>query len=184
MNSGTWILWCRVRISCCFFCKICRGEHQWEVSLPLEYHSVLQKLLAPPIPSLVSPPTDTDGGGGGTGQGGGGTGQGGGAGGGGNGGGGGGGNGNQQVTNTSYNEAFAQFRDFCVDGRQIPICRIRANANKVVPNSPCDANVEMCIAYHVLGRCQSNCRRIVDHVQHTTDEDAPLVAFCTEHWHA
>lgn len=167
------------------FRRIRRGEHQWEVSLPLEYHSVLQRLLAPPIPPAPMHPNNIGGGGGGITPGG----RGGNTpGGGGNTPGGGGnippgGNSNQQVANNNYNEAFAQYREFRAEGRQIPIRRIRANANNVVPPSPRDGNVEMCIAYHVLGRCQSNCRRLVDHVQHTAEEDAPLVAFCAEHWH-
>lgn len=177
------------------FRRIRRGEHQWEVSLPLEYHQVLQKLLAPPIPAMMHPDNIGGRGGGGIAPGGGGgiapgggggiaPGRGGGIAPGGNGNTPGGGNGNQQVVNSTYNDAFAQYRDFRAEGRQIPIRHIRANANNVVPKSPRDENVEMCIAYHVLGRCQSNCRRIVDHVQHTAEEDAPLMAFCTEHWHA
>ena len=92
------------------------------------------------------------------------------------------------VENAHYKESlFGEFKSARTSaGRVIPIKIVRMNALKkkdVIPPCPKKKDIEMCVSYHVIGRCQSNCRRAIDHYPHTDEEDAPLVQFCTSHWH-
>ena len=82
------------------------------------------------------------------------------------------------VTNSHHNAAlFQRFLDMRTAANQrITARRARRNADNVVPDN-------MCVAWHVVGRCNANCTRSADHRQHTADEDAKLVQWCDEHWH-
>ena len=84
------------------------------------------------------------------------------------------------IRNTAYNVAFEPFRTL-----NIPIAtirrRLRDNPNmRRPPPSPASLNTEMCLAFHIKGMCNTRCGKGVDHVPHTAEQDAPLLAWCTE----
>ena len=57
-------------------------------------------------------------------------------------------------------------------------------ANNPPPASPHDPSGQchMCISYHVKGMCNERCRRAIDHADHTEQQTANLVQWCTTHY--
>jgi hypothetical protein len=51
-----------------------------------------------------------------------------------------------------------------------------------------DRGQEMCLTFHLLGSCNSRCKRRKDHhniepggTRHTSEEDAKLLSWCSKH---
>ena len=81
------------------------------------------------------------------------------------------------VINSGHNlQAFQRFIDLrMADGQRITARRARRHANNEIPSN-------MCVAYHVVGRCNENCSRNADHAPHSAEQDATLVTWCEQHW--
>ena len=79
----------------------------------------------------------------------------------------------QRVQNTHFDPAYQLYQD-----RRISLATIRANANQSGTNLPTNAQgVEVCLCWHVLGYCWSNCSRLVDHRAQSAQEKAATLAF-------
>ena len=84
---------------------------------------------------------------------------------------------NLMVRNDSYKgNLFQTYADRPVRVRQV----LDANPNTPPPRSPMDPSVNMCVAFHVKGMCNTRCGRAADHHPHTDAQDAPLVTWCGE----
>jgi hypothetical protein len=89
---------------------------------------------------------------------------------------------NTTVKNTAYNDVlFDEFRRRKRDNKEIPIRSFKqqAIAEKPLPPSKFGAD-SMCLAWHVKGMCNANCRQVADHRPYSASEYAPLVSWCKE----
>jgi hypothetical protein len=83
------------------------------------------------------------------------------------------------VRNIAYR--VASFEDYKAMG--IRIGRLKEslkNRNVKIPTNA--SNVQMCLAYHILGYCNERCNSARDHAPHTDREDKDLAAWCKEHF--
>ena len=72
---------------------------------------------------------------------------------------------------------FDQYRNKRdASGNRIKARVARANSNNVTPR-------DFCPAYHICGQCNVACSKRADHVSHTDEQDAELVAWAEVHWH-
>jgi hypothetical protein len=83
------------------------------------------------------------------------------------------------IDNPNHDAApFAAFNEIrTATGGRISAKKARGHAHDVVPEN-------MCVAWHVVGKCNSSCNRASDHREHTATQTAKLVAWCTANWHA
>ena len=51
-----------------------------------------------------------------------------------------------------------------------------------LPPSKVNSNVHMCLPWHTRAQCMINCNLAIDHVVYTSEEYAPLLTWCTEHF--
>lgn len=89
---------------------------------------------------------------------------------------------NTTVKNTAYNDVlFDEFRRRRRDNKEIPIRSFKqqAIAEKPLPPSKFGAD-SMCLAWHVKGMCNANCRQVADHRPYSASEYGPLVSWCQE----
>ncbi len=84
--------------------------------------------------------------------------------------------------NVSFNTTlFGTYKDSGVPCRVVRAKIARGDA-PALPNSKANAQMEMCLGWHVKGMCNSNCSRSADHIPYTATEYAPLVQWCTAHF--
>lgn len=81
---------------------------------------------------------------------------------------------NERLSNNQYDPAYEPFRAM---GLSLKLVRDGAKA-KDIPIPKNDNNQEMCLSYHVLGTCWSNCQRVEDHRTQTKKEKDALLAWC------
>jgi hypothetical protein len=85
---------------------------------------------------------------------------------------------NTMVRNIAYRAA--SFEDYKAMG--IRIGRLKESLKDRNVKIPTNAsNVQMCLAYHILGYCNEPCNSARDHAPHTDREDKDLAAWCKEH---
>ena len=87
---------------------------------------------------------------------------------------------NTTVKNNAYNEAiFGEFRRRKRGGKEIPISTFKKQAIAITPLPPSNFGAEsVCLAWHVKGMCNANCRLAADHRSYSAAEYAPLVTWC------
>ena len=86
------------------------------------------------------------------------------------------------IKNENYNDVlFGEFRRRKRDNKEITIRSFKqqAIATKPLPPSRFGAD-SMCLAWHVKGMCNANCRQAADHHSYSAAEYAPLVTWCQE----
>jgi len=85
---------------------------------------------------------------------------------------------NSTIVNAGYKASlFDQYRNKRdASGNRIKARVARANSNNVTPR-------DFCPAYHICGQCNVACSKCADHVSHTDEQDAELVAWAEVHWH-
>jgi len=80
--------------------------------------------------------------------------------------------------NNQYNPVFEVYRNKRnAAGNRIRAKVAKANAGNVTPKN-------FCPSFHISGQCNMGCGRAADHASHTEAQDAKLVAWADEHWHA
>ena len=84
------------------------------------------------------------------------------------------------VTNTEYNNRFTQFSRLPLRLKDL-VGKAIAAGNHLPSNRD---GTQMCLSYHVKGRCNTGCGRVGDHRKHTADEDNSLNAWCTQNYTA
>jgi hypothetical protein len=87
---------------------------------------------------------------------------------------------NTTVQNLEYNESlFGEFRRRKRNGKEIPIRSFKQQATATKPLPPSSFGVaSMCLAWHVKGMCNADCRLAADHRSYSPAEYAPLVTWC------
>jgi hypothetical protein len=78
---------------------------------------------------------------------------------------------------TPINPAFKKFVDMSLRVRDVIK---RAGTSNRVPNN--NTGIEMCLAYHLKGVCNSNCARHQDHREHQPSEDQAILRWCEQHY--
>lgn len=84
------------------------------------------------------------------------------------------------VSNTAFNSRFTQFSR--LPYRLRDLVRKAVAAGNDLPNN--GSGTQMCLSYHIKGKCNTGCGRIGDHRQHTTEEDDSLNTWCTQNYTA
>ena len=105
----------------------------------------------------------------------------------GTGGGGGGGSGSTgtrsvRVNNTEFNSMFQPYHDMRTVTCRMLKTKIANGEIPPLPASKVNASVHMCLPWHTRAQCMTNCNSAVDHVSYTSEEYAPLLSWCTEHF--
>jgi hypothetical protein len=89
---------------------------------------------------------------------------------------------NGRLNNSSFNtQLFQQYRTSavrCADLRR----KVAEGALPALPNSKVNNQVQLCLAWHTKGQCNTNCPRVSDHVAYTAQEYQGLVTWCTSHY--
>lgn len=81
----------------------------------------------------------------------------------------------ERVENPRYDSAYQTYQD-----RRVALGTIRANATQSGTPLPTNAQgIEICLCWHVLGYCWSNCSRLGDHRTQSATEKAATVTFLT-----
>jgi hypothetical protein len=84
-----------------------------------------------------------------------------------------------RVSNTKYDgAAYQQYRD-----KNMPLAQVRTHAKDAsdpIPKN--DQGTEVCLSYHVMGFCWSNCSRIGDHRPQTAGERTRTMKWCSTHF--
>ena len=83
-----------------------------------------------------------------------------------------------RISNDGYDVAYQAYKDGNITMAQ---ARDHARTN----NAPIPKNAqgtEMCLSYHVLGFCWSNCARAADHQKQRPTDKTKLKAWCDEHY--
>ena len=84
----------------------------------------------------------------------------------------------ERILNKEYDKTYQPFKD-----KGFSLQQVRAHGrteNDPVP--PNDDGVEMCICFHVLGYCWTNCKRLGDHRPQKPAEKEKLVQWCKAHY--
>ena len=102
--------------------------------------------------------------------------------GGGSGGGGGGGTRSVRVNNTEFNSMFQPYHDMRTVTCRMLKTRIANGEIPPLPVSKVNPSVKMCLPWHTRAQCMTNCNSAADHVAYTSEEYAPLLSWCTEHF--
>ena len=82
------------------------------------------------------------------------------------------------VLNQHPNDAFRPFKEMGLATKAVKQ-RCRDNNIAWPKNS---RNQRFCLSFHIKGMCNTRCGNATDHHQHTPEEDANLIAWCTEHY--
>jgi len=53
-----------------------------------------------------------------------------------------------------------------------------------LPPSKANSSKPVCLAWHTKGQCNTQCPHTTDHIAYSTEEYAPLVAWCRDHGYA
>jgi hypothetical protein len=80
-----------------------------------------------------------------------------------------------RANNTAYDEAFTFYKS-----KGIPLKKLRENALAANHPVPQGAHGEMCLSYHILGFCWSNCARNAGHQPLSAPDKEKLVNWCRE----
>lgn len=87
---------------------------------------------------------------------------------------------NSIVQNPAYKQAmFGTYKSLNLNHSQL-----RNRLTVRPPKSPYNADVEMCLSYHIKGVCNMRCSRACDHAPHSDNDDQKLVTWCTTHYTA
>ena len=79
----------------------------------------------------------------------------------------------ERVQNTRFDSAYQTYQD-----RRVPLSVIRANASQANKTPPTNAQgTEVCLCWHLLGYCWSNCSRLGDHRPQSAAEKTATLAF-------
>ena len=82
------------------------------------------------------------------------------------------------VTNNNYDPAMQSYKDSGVN-----LATAQDHAKQASDSIPANSQgTEMCLSYHVLGFCWSNCSRVQDHRKHTSAETKQLKEWCDKHY--
>ena len=83
-----------------------------------------------------------------------------------------------RVANNDYDPAMQSYKD---SGVNLGTARDHAKqASDPIPTN--SQGTEMCLSYHVLGFCWSNCSRVQDHRKHGSAETKQLKEWCDKHY--
>ena len=87
-----------------------------------------------------------------------------------------------RVNNTEFNSMFQPFHDMRTVTCRVLKTKIANGELPPLPPSKVNSNVHMCLPWHTRAQCMTNCNSAVDHVAYTSEEYAPLLMWCTEHF--
>mmetsp|Transcript_6869 Transcript_6869/g.13921 ORF Transcript_6869/g.13921 Transcript_6869/m.13921 type:complete len:711 (+) Transcript_6869:32-2164(+) len=82
------------------------------------------------------------------------------------------------VRSATYNEAFQKFKSL---GIRTSTLRERLKEKKIEPPRNTKGE-EMCLAWHVVGMCNTGCKRSPSHGPQSAEDDAALLAWCNDHY--
>jgi hypothetical protein len=78
-----------------------------------------------------------------------------------------------RVNNTTYDDAFSQYKS-----QGIPLKQAREKATAAGKPVPQGVNGEMCLCYHILGFCWTNCNRNAGHKKLPATDKTSLLEWC------
>ena len=81
----------------------------------------------------------------------------------------------ERVNNASYDEAFALYKS-----KGVPLKKLREDAVAANHAVPSGTQGEMCLSYHILGFCWSNCARKAGHQTLVAGDKTKLLNWCRE----
>jgi len=84
---------------------------------------------------------------------------------------------NRMLQNDHPNAAFAPYKALGLKIKTI----LDRTGREPLPKAA-DGTTDMCLSFHVKHFCSSGCGRAVDHVTHTTEQDATLLAWCATNY--
>ena len=87
-----------------------------------------------------------------------------------------------RVNNTEFNSMFQPVHDMRTVTCRMLKTKIANGELPPLPPSKVNSNVHMCLPWHTRAQCMTNCNSADDHVSYTSEEYAPLLTWCTEHF--
>jgi hypothetical protein len=89
--------------------------------------------------------------------------------------------GNTKIENNAFNSAL--FGIYKTSALKCVEIRKKIKQDKIVrlPPSKVQADMDMCLAWHTKGMCNTSCPCVADHINYTPTEYTPMVNWCRDH---
>ena len=90
---------------------------------------------------------------------------------------------NDRLSNDTYrSDLFQEFKDLGIANGKL-LRMLQANSI-ALPTSPIAPATTSCLAWHIKGECNTNCRRNADHAAYTDAQNQELHTWCQAHYHS